>query len=474
MTAPTALHNPTPLMHSTELSRRTQTNIWLKLEFLQPSGSFKIRGLGHLSQKTFQKYGPKTHLVCSSGGNAGLAAAYSARQLDIKATIVVPSNCSEFMKSKIQSEGAIVITEGEVWDDADKLARSIVAQDPHAVYIPPFDHPDVWEGNSTMIAELKEQMGGVTPDAIICSVGGGGLISGVILGCQAAGWDNVPILAVETHGANSFQQAVLAGKLVTLPKITSIATTLGAKTVSAKALELSLVHPVIPFAVSDAMAAGACCQFLDEHRILVEPACSCSLSVLYTPELLSNIFPNLGPESNVVVIVCGGSNTNLEQVNSFRELFLAEGQQSSIAVKSGDQILLKMTNGTLQKRMTSPSSGLDMVENPSALITKRKIQEMVAQIDPTERLEPEVEDILLELADEFIESVTQFACRLATHRKSSTLDVKDVQLHLERNWNIRIPGFASEEIRSVRKSVVPASHTQRITAVANAKTTTQK
>ncbi|KAI8600672.1 transcription initiation factor TFIID subunit A-domain-containing protein [Dissophora ornata] len=110
-----------------------------------------------------------------------------------------------------------------------------------------------------------------------------------------------------------------------------------------------------------------------------------------------------------------------------------------------------------------------MAENSSCLISKRKIQEMVAQIDPSERLEPEVEDILLELADEFIESVTQFACRLATHRKSSTLEVKDVQLHLERNWNIRIPGFASEEIRSVRKSAVPSSHTQKVTAVNNAK-----
>ncbi|KAG9068556.1 Transcription initiation factor TFIID subunit 12 [Linnemannia hyalina] len=116
--------------------------------------------------------------------------------------------------------------------------------------------------------------------------------------------------------------------------------------------------------------------------------------------------------------------------------------------------------------MTSPGGGLDMTENPSSLISKRKIQEMVAQIDPSERLEPE---ILLELADEFIESVTQFACRLATHRKSSTLEVKDVQLHLERNWNIRIPGFASEEIRSVRKSTVPSSHTQKLTAVNNAK-----
>jgi len=72
----------------------------------------------------------------------------------------------------------------------------------------------------------------------------------------------VPVLAVETHGADSFHQAVLAGELVTLPKITSIAATLGAKRVAAKSLELSLEHPVVPFTVSDSMAARACWQFL--------------------------------------------------------------------------------------------------------------------------------------------------------------------------------------------------------------------
>ncbi|KAF9359018.1 hypothetical protein BGX26_000345 [Mortierella sp. AD094] len=304
------LHNPTPLMHSTELSRKTQTNIWLKLENLQPSGSFKIRGLGNMCQKAFLKHGSEAHLVCSSGGNAGLAVAYSGRQLGVKVTIVVPLSCSEFMMKKIQAEGAHVEKEGEAWDEADLRARAIVANDPHAVYIPPFDHFDVWEGNSSMIPEIKAQLGGVVPDAIICCVGGGGLMNGIILGCQEAGWSKVPILAVETHGANSFQQSVLAGELVTLPKITSIATTLGAKRVSSKSLELSLIHPVVPFAVSDAMAASACWKFLD---------------------------------SNVVMIVCGGSNVHLDQLNEYKEMFGAEGQQTSIAVRSGDQILLKMT-----------------------------------------------------------------------------------------------------------------------------------
>ncbi|KAI7848580.1 transcription initiation factor TFIID subunit 12 [Circinella umbellata] len=109
------------------------------------------------------------------------------------------------------------------------------------------------------------------------------------------------------------------------------------------------------------------------------------------------------------------------------------------------------------------------LESGSRILGKRKIQELVGQIDPSERLEPEVEDILLEIADEFIESVTKFACRLAKHRKSDTLEVKDLQLHLERNWNVRIPGFAADEIRSLRKPVLPSSHQSKVQAVNTAK-----
>ncbi|RUS20105.1 tryptophan synthase beta subunit-like PLP-dependent enzyme [Endogone sp. FLAS-F59071] len=191
-----------------------------------------------------------------------------------------------------------------------------------------------------MIHEIKQQLDNNPPDAIICVVGGGGLLNGVIMGLQDVGWPNVPVIAVETHGSNSFQASVVAGKLVTLDHISTIATSLGAKTVSSKSLELSLVHDVVPFAVSDAMAAEAVCLFADDHRFLVEAACGAGLSVCYT-SVLRDILPNLQEHSNVVVIVCGGSNVSVDVVASYRKRYA----NPPIIVRSGSEVFLKLGDG---------------------------------------------------------------------------------------------------------------------------------
>ncbi|TDL26073.1 hypothetical protein BD410DRAFT_564785 [Rickenella mellea] len=120
------------------------------------------------------------------------------------------------------------------------------------------------------------------------------------------------------------------------------------------------------------------------------------------------------------------------------------GTPSHIARSSDDSSMLGV-NESSNRRKNSP--------NDQSM--RRSIQDLVSSIDPNIKIEPEVEDLLLDIADEFIDSVTNFGCRLAKHRGGDTLEVRDLQLHLERNHNIRIPGFASDETRiSISQSAI--------------------
>ncbi|KAI9263882.1 tryptophan synthase beta subunit-like PLP-dependent enzyme [Helicostylum pulchrum] len=249
------LHVQTPLIHSPKLSIKLDCNIYFKIENVQPSGSVKMRGIGNFCYKAVESRGRDIHLVCGSGTNTVLAVAYCARQLNVSAITVMPKDTPSSICDSVRLEGAHLILYGEDWAAADEHARKLVKR--NGVYVPSSDHADIWQGHASIVHELKTQLQDTPPAAIICPVGGGGLLNGVITGLQSIGWKNVPVIAVETHGSNAFQASVVAGKLVTLPNISTIASGLASSTVSSKSLELSLVHPVVPFAVSDAMAADA-------------------------------------------------------------------------------------------------------------------------------------------------------------------------------------------------------------------------
>ena len=228
--------------------------------------------------------------------------------------------------AKIRAAGASeVIQKGETWREADKYLREdILTKNKNGVYVPPFDHPDVWTGTSSMIEEIAVQMGRVKPDAIVCSVGGGGLLCGLMQGLdqvwQGASKD-VRVLAVETKGAESLNASLEAGELVTLPCITSMATSLGCTRVAEKAFEYARRDNVTSVVLSDAEAAMGCWRFADDERILVEAACGVSLAVCYDGRL-KTILPDLTPESKVVIVVCGGSIITLDILAEWKKKYV--------------------------------------------------------------------------------------------------------------------------------------------------------
>merc|ERR1711892_472216 len=186
------LHVVTPLIPSSALSTLAGRDVFLKLENVQPSGSFKIRGIGRTMQEAV-KNGAK-QFVGSSGGNAGMAMA-----------VVAGSN----------------------WNEANQAATA-ANESPDTFMVHPFNQPSTWAGHSTLIAELAEQLDTI-PACVVTCVGGGGLAMGLLQGMdQLDTWEKVPLITMETEGTNCLLAARQAGQLVTLPAITSIATSLGA------------------------------------------------------------------------------------------------------------------------------------------------------------------------------------------------------------------------------------------------------
>ena len=301
------IHINTPLIESLSIGKALRGKVWLKVDALQPCGSFKARGIGYACQQ-YVVNGAKA-LVSSSGGNAGLAVAYSGRRLNIPVTVVVPKTTKKRAIDLIDAEGASVIVTGEDWSEAHAHATELSKDG--AKYIHPFDDPNIWQGHASIIDEVLNA--GVTPDVVVLSVGGGGLLCGAVEGLTRNGCKDVPILAVETLGADSFSAARQANEHIGIDKITSIATSLGAKKIAKRAFQIPDEHHIVSQTVTDKDAIDGCFCLLDEHRMMVEPACGASLAAV------DNSCDFLHDKHNIVVIVCGGVGVTMSQLEEWRQ-----------------------------------------------------------------------------------------------------------------------------------------------------------
>lgn len=296
---------PTPLIRSHFLSQTLGSNVWLKLETLQPTHSFKVRGACN-AILNLPEDSRARGVVTASGGNHGLALSYAANALGIPAKVLLPESTPADRLETIRALGADVALHGQSWDEANLRAQQI-AQVEGKHYVHPFDDVDVMAGQGTIVCELVQQLPRI--DTLVASIGGGGLLSG-ILSAGAALTPRTRIFGVETIGADSMYQSWRAGRIIELPAITSIAETLGARKTAQRQFDIVTRHAASLLTVSDDQAIDALLLLLKEEKLLTEPATSCSVAAL-----LSGDIP-LRLRDNVVVVLCG-ANVGLQRLASW-------------------------------------------------------------------------------------------------------------------------------------------------------------
>ncbi|WPH03744.1 Hypothetical protein R9X50_00662700 [Acrodontium crateriforme] len=328
----------TPLIESANLSKAAGCRIFMKLEHLQPGGSFKSRGIGnYVVESLARAENPENvHFYSCSGGNAGIAAVHAANFVGRPSTVVVPMSTKPMMINKIMSAGASeVIQQGASLREAMQYMVDTVIPDASArgqepIYVMPFDHPDIWAGNGTVVPEIAEQMeelGEDAPDVIVCSVGGGGLMNGIFDGIEAQGtnanWDHCQVLATETKGADSMDLCLQKGEMDALPAITSQATSLGVAKISERTFELATKHiksgKLKNVVLTDSEAAMGCWRFADDERISVELACGVNMALCYGGRLKRALGRPVRPDEKVVIVVCGGQNVNMNMMEVWRQ-----------------------------------------------------------------------------------------------------------------------------------------------------------
>jgi threonine dehydratase len=280
-----------------------------KFELLQHTGAFKVRGAFHRMLRLSEAE-RSAGVVAVSGGNHGLAVAYAARELGIDASVIMPSTAADASVRRARADGAHVIVMDTI---SAVFERSLQEVEAGKVLIHPFDDPAIVAGQGTLALELHQDAPETTD--VIASIGGGGMITGVATALKALN-PAIRIWGVETEGADAMTRSLRAGKPVMMDAITSIATTLGAPTVSLLTLAgvRDLVEEVV--LVSDEAAVRGIEMFSVAAKVITEPATGATWAAALR---LRDRFP---ATARLALILCGG-NAGLDDIASWRARFPA-------------------------------------------------------------------------------------------------------------------------------------------------------
>lgn len=272
----------TPVLH-TEVDGRPLT---LKLEHLQRTGAFKLRGALNALLG-----GPDTdRVITASGGNHGLGVATAARILGVQATVYVPQTVPQAKAAPLAATGAEIVRVGEHYAVAAEAARER-AESEGVRYLHAFDDPLVVAGQGTIGLEIATDA--PECDTVAVAVGGGGLVAGVRLGAQGR-----RVVGVEPEGCQSMHSALAAGRPVQGPVESVASSALGAAALGRVPFEVLSAHPVTPALVDDAEIVQAQDRLWEEFRIATEPAAA----VPFAAWLAGRV-----PGERPCVVVCGAN-----------------------------------------------------------------------------------------------------------------------------------------------------------------------
>ncbi|MDW5327501.1 threonine/serine dehydratase [Plantactinospora sp. KLBMP9567] len=269
--------------------------LWLKLEFLQHSGSFKARGAFNRVLAAAERGElPAAGVVTASGGNAGAAVGYAAKSLGVPAEVYVPTAAPAVKIGKLRQLGATVVRHGTEYAEAYDAAVKRAA-DTGALFCHAYDQPEICAGQGTLGLELLEQTGEL--DTVLVAVGGGGLMAGVATALDG----RARAVAVEPESASALHAALAAGGPVDVPVAGVAADSLGARRVGGIAYEVAVRAGVRSLLVSDAQIVQARRLLWSHYRVAVEHGTAAAMAAL-----TSGAYRPVAGE-RLAVLLCGAN-----------------------------------------------------------------------------------------------------------------------------------------------------------------------
>lgn len=255
----------TKLVYSDYLSRQTGNRVYLKPENMQLTGAYKLRG-SYYAMSNLSEEERARGVITASAGNHAQGVAYAAKAYGVKATIVMPTTTPLMKVNRTKGYGAEVVLYGDVYDEACEKAYELAAENGYT-FIHPFNDLGVATGQGTIAMEIFKELPLV--DYILVPIGGGGLATGVSTLAKMLN-PKIKVIGVEPAGANCLQESIKAGKVVTLPKVSTIADGTAVKTPGDKLFPYLQENLDDIITVEDQELVVAFLDMVENHKMVVE------------------------------------------------------------------------------------------------------------------------------------------------------------------------------------------------------------